>query len=256
MIREFSFPRDALVRELVPAANSPYLWGADVRRTRSCVSTPHGATEWHRVDFRGSTGPHTIVPDDAGNLWVSMVDNDQFGRFDPRTGQWKLWTLRPSELAESASIGGAAIVHDMSIDSRGHLARDQAGNVWLTLVGTNQMGTLNPDTGRVAFYDTNHLEGLSPINHLIYSTVLSADGQCAWYSQVNGSVGCIDTRTHDIEGWCRSAKARVRVAWRVTTRAACGSRSLAAGRWLPSRCRVASCSPRSTFRIVRLRRTR
>ena len=200
VIREFSFPRDALVRELVPAANSPYLWGADVRRNQIVRLDPtNGATQWHRVDFRGSTGPHTIVPDDAGNLWVSMVDNDQFGRFDPRTGQWKLWTLRPSELAESASIAGAAIVHDMSIDSRGHLARDQAGNVWLTLVGTNQMGTLNPDTGRVAFYDTNHLEGLSPINHLIYSTVLSADGQCAWYSQVNGSVGCVDTRTHDIE---------------------------------------------------------
>jgi streptogramin lyase len=189
-----------LVRELVPAANSPYLWGADVRRNQIVRLDPRtGATQWYRVDFRGSTGPHTIVPDDAGNLWVSMVDNDQFGRFDPRTEQWQLWTLRPSELAESASIAGAAIVHDMSIDSRGHLARDHAGNVWLTLVGTNQMGTLNPDTGRVAFYDTNHLEGLSPINHLIYSTVLSADGQCAWYSQVNGSVGCIDTRSHEVE---------------------------------------------------------
>ena len=194
VIREFSFPTEALVRELVPAEHSAFLWGADVRRNLIVRLDPRdGATRWYPVDFKGSTGPHTIVPDDAGNLWVSMVDNDQFGRFDPRTEKWKLWTLRPANLPDTASMGGAAIVHDMSIDSRGHLARDPGGNIWLTLVGTNQMGTLNPNTGRVAYYDTNQIEGLSPINHLIYSTVLSADGKCAWYSQVNGSVGCIST---------------------------------------------------------------
>ena len=95
-------------------------------------------------------------------------------------------------------MAGAAIVHDMSIDSNGHMARDAAGNIWLTMVGTNQMGTLHPESGEVAFYDTNTIDGLSPINHLIYSTVLSADGKHAWYSQVNGSVGCIDTRTKKI----------------------------------------------------------
>jgi streptogramin lyase len=66
-------------------------------------------------------------------------------------------------------------------------------------VGTNQMGTLNPRSGEVAFYDTNRIEGLSPINHLIYATVLSSDGRHAWYSQVNGAVGCIDTATRKVE---------------------------------------------------------
>jgi streptogramin lyase len=200
IIREYSFPSDALVREMVPAPGSKYLWGADVRRNRIVRLDPEtGVNKWYRVDFKGSTGPHTIVPDDAGNLWVSMIDNDQFGRFDPRTEKWQLWTLRPSSLPDASSIKGAAIVHDMSIDSRGHLGRDPAGNIWLTMVGTNQMGALNPDTGAVAFFDVNHLEGLSPINHLIYSTVLSEDGRCAWYSQVNGYVGCIGTQSKKIE---------------------------------------------------------
>jgi len=199
VVREFQLPSTALVRELVPAPHSRYLWGADVRRNLIVRLDPRdGGTRWYPVDFKGSTGPHTIVPDDAGKLWVSMVDNDQFGSFDPRTERWKLWTLRPSNLPDTASLGGAAIVHDMSIDSRGHLARDPAGNIWLTLVGTNQMGTLNPDSGRVAYYDTNRIEGLSSINHLIYSTVLPADGSCAWYSQVNGSVACVDTRTKKV----------------------------------------------------------
>jgi streptogramin lyase len=199
VIREFSLPREALVRELVAAPGSRYLWGADVRRNLILRLDPEsGAAKWYPVDYPGSTGPHTIVPDDTGQLWVSMIDNDQFGRFDPVTERWTLWTLRPDELADDASIGGAAIVHDMSVDSRGHLARDPQGEIWVTLVGTNQMGTLNPDSGRVAFHDVNRIPGLSPINHLIYSTVLSADGACAWYSQVNGYVACMDTATKTV----------------------------------------------------------
>ena len=199
VIREFALPTQALVRELVPAPGSPYLWGADVRRNFIVRLDPRdGATKWIAVDYKGSTGPHTIAPDDAGNLWVTMVDNDQFGRYDPKTERWRLWTLRPSSLPDTESMAGAAIVHDMSIDSRGHMARDASGNIWLTMVGTNQMGTLNPQSGYVAFYDTNTIAGLSPINHLIYSTVLSADGKRAWYSQVNGWVGCVDTRTKKV----------------------------------------------------------
>jgi streptogramin lyase len=199
-IREYALPKDALVREMVPAPKSPYLWGADVRRNLIVRLDPvTGETKWYGPDYKGSTGPHTIVPDDDGRLWISMLDNDQFGRFDPATEKWTLWTLRPSNLPDTAAMAGSAIVHDMSIDSRGHLARDTGGRIWVTLVGTNQMGTLQPDTGEVAFHDTNKIEGLSSINHLIYGTVLSADGKHAWYSQLNGSVGCIDTKTNQIE---------------------------------------------------------
>jgi len=200
VIREFSLPAEALVRELVAAPESPYLWGADVRRNLILRLDPaSGDTRWYPVDYPGSTGPHTIVPDDRGKLWVSMIDNDQFGRFDPVTERWTLWTLRPDTLAADDSIGSAAIVHDMSVDSRGYLARDPRGEIWVTLVGTNQMGTLNPDTGKVAFHDVHHVDGLSPINHLIYSTVLSADGSCAWYSQVNGNVACLDTTSKTVK---------------------------------------------------------
>lgn len=200
VIREFAFPKNALVRELVPSPKSRYLWGADVMRSLIVRLNPEdGDTKWYRPPFDGSTGPHTIVPDDDGKLWISMVDNDQFGRFDPVTEKWTLWTLRPSNLPDSASIGGSAIVHDMSIDSRGHLGRDAFGQIWITLVGSNQMGTLNPESGQVAFYDTNRIEGLSPINHLIYSTVISSDGKYAWYSQVNGHVGRINTQTKKVE---------------------------------------------------------
>lgn len=199
VIREYSFPDNALVREIVATPNTPYLWGADVKRNKIVRLDPaSGETKWYEVDFNGSTGPHTIVSDDKGDIWVSMVDNDQFGHFDPKTEKWKLWTLRPANLPNADSMAGAAIVHDMSIDSKGRLSRDKFGKIWLTIVGTNQMGTLDTTTGDVAFYDTSHVKGLSAINHLLYSTVLSPDGTCAWYSQVNGSVGCIDTDTKKV----------------------------------------------------------
>lgn len=201
VIREFSFPKTALVRELVAAPNSPYLWGADVKRGFLVRLNPeNGETKWYPVDYKGTTGPHTIAPDDAGMLWVSMIDNGQFGRFDPKTEKWKLWTLRPSKHSDSLSMGVAPLVHDMSIDSRGYVARDAFGKIWLTIVSTNQLGTLDPDSGEVAFYNTKSTEGLSPINHLLYSTVLTADGKCAWYTQVMASVvGCINTSSKQIE---------------------------------------------------------
>lgn len=200
VIREYAFPNDSLVREMVPAPDSEYFWGADVRRNMIVrLDGKSGETKWFKPDFKGSTGPHTIVPDDSGHMWVSMIDNDQFGRFETKKEKWKLWTLRPSNLPDTAAMAGSAIVHDMTVDSRGHLAKDKYGKVWVTLVGSNQLGTLDPDSGEVAFYDTYHLPGLSAINHLIYGAVISEDGKKIWYSQLNGVVGSVDAKTHLVE---------------------------------------------------------
>lgn len=200
VIREYAFPDDALVREMVPSPETETFWGADVRRNMIVrVDAATGQTKWFKPDYKGSTGPHTIVPDDSGNMWVSMIDNDQFSRFDTRKEQWKLWTLRPSNLPDTAAMAGSAIVHDMSIDSRGHLARDKYGKVWVTLVGSNQLGTLDPESGEVAFHDTYRLEGFSPINHLIYGVVIPKGGKTVWYSQLNGVVGSVDAKTVQLD---------------------------------------------------------
>jgi len=201
VIREYALPDTSLVREAIPVADSPYIWGADTQRNRLLRLDPvTGATKWYPVAYNGSTGPHTIVGDAAGQIWVSMIDHDQFGRFDPKTEKWTLWTLRPSNLqGGGSSMASAAIVHDISIDSKGQMARDPAGYIWLTLLGTNMMGAIQPDRSEVNFYPANELPGLSPINHMLYSTVLSPDGKCAWFSQVNGSVGCFNTSTKTID---------------------------------------------------------
>ncbi|MCK9284036.1 MAG: SMP-30/gluconolactonase/LRE family protein [Rhodocyclaceae bacterium] len=202
VIREFALAPDSVVREMVPLSlgGKPYLWGTDVRRNLVVRIDPaSGHTRWIPVDFKDTTGPHTIVPDDDGKLWVSMVDNAQFGRLDPATEKWTLWTLRPPGLPDSEWIGGAAIVHDMAVDTRGHLERDTAGRIWVTLSGTNKMGTLDPKTGDVTFHEANPIEGMSPTNTLIYSTILSRDRKHVWYSQLNGSVGSMNAESKQVE---------------------------------------------------------
>ncbi len=200
VIREFAFPAESVVRELIPLDGSPYLWGTDVRRNVVVRLDPeNGAVKDIHVPYKGTTGPHTIIPDDDGNLWVSMVDNAQFGRLNPKTEQWTLWTLRPPNLPDSEWLAGAALVHDMAIDERGHLERDAYGQLWVTLSGTNQMGTLDTKTGLVAFHEVNKIEGMSRTNTLIYSVILSPDRKHVWYSQINGHVGCLNAETKKIE---------------------------------------------------------
>jgi streptogramin lyase len=200
VIREYALPDTSLVREAIFVPGSSYIWGADTYKNQILRLDPEtGEQKWYRVPYQGSTGPHTIVGDSSGLIWVSMVDHNQFGRFDPKTEKWTLWTLQPSGLKSGNSMASAAVVHDIGIDSKGQVARDGTGKIWLTLLGTNEMATLDTASSDVAFYKPTQVPGLSPVNHMLYSVVLSPDRRCAWFSQVNAGIGCLDTKTKKVE---------------------------------------------------------
>ena len=193
VIREYPLPDTSLVREVVVVRGSPYIWGADVHRNRLLRLDPDtGEQRWFAVPYDGATGPHTIVGDPEGHVWVTMIENDILGRFDPASEQWKLWKLNETG---SDVFGGQAVVHDIAYDHTGELARDAQGRVWLTLVGSNRMASLHPETGQVRHYPAPPVAGRSGINITLYGTLLSADGRCAWFSQLNGYVGCFNTET-------------------------------------------------------------
>ena len=199
VIREYKLPETSLVREAIFVPHSRYVWGADTYKNQILRLDPDtGEQKWYRVPYSGSTGPHTIVGDSSGLIWVSMVDHNQFARFDPAGEKWALWTLQPKSLKAGNSMASAAVVHDISIDETGQLARDDSGRIWLTLLGTNQMATLEPASGDVQFYPATQVPGLSAVNHMLYSVVLSSDRKCAWFSQVNAGIGCLDTATKQV----------------------------------------------------------
>ncbi|MCC7411613.1 MAG: carboxypeptidase regulatory-like domain-containing protein [Gammaproteobacteria bacterium] len=198
VIREYRLPQAALVREVTAVVGSPYIWGADVRKNRLLRLDPQtGDQNWFPVPYEKATGPHTIVGDRDGRIWVSMIENDLLGRFDPEREQWKLWTVNETG---TNVFGGQAIVHDIAFDHEERLAHDARGRIWLTLAGHNKMAGLDTQTGEVHHYAAPPIDGRSSINVTLYGTVMSPDGKCAWFSQLNGYVGCFNTEKLEYEG--------------------------------------------------------
>lgn len=196
VIREYQLPDSSLVREAVMVRGSPFIWGADVQKNQLLRLDPRtGEQKWYPVPRKGASGPHTIIGDDKGFVWISMLEGDILGRFDPRTESWKIWPLGPTNAPPTKVFGDQAMVHDISFDTHQELAKDRHNYIWLTLIGTNRMARINPDTGQVDHYDAQQIEGRSGVNVSLYGTLLQSDGKCAWYSQLAGVVGCFNTET-------------------------------------------------------------
>ena len=192
VVREYDVPEEALVREAIMLRGSHYLWGADVQRNQLLQIDPDtGTTVFLDVPFDGATGPHTLVGDREGKLWVTMIDNNLLGRFDPVDMSWVLWNIEP----DNEEFSGQAIVHDITYDSFGELAADSSDRVWATLIGLNKFGSFNLETERVEYYPAPEWPGRSEFGTSLYGIVLSSDRRCAWFSQVNGYFGCFNTTT-------------------------------------------------------------
>lgn len=201
VIREYQLPSDSLVREATAIRGSKAIWGADVHKNRILKLDPEsGHIQWFDVPFKTGTGPHTIMGDQNGVIWTSLLESDQFARFDPSTSKWTLFSLRPSGMEAKNYFGGQAIVHDMSYGEKYELKRDKSGKIWLTLIGINKLATLNPDTGEVEYFDAPRVEGRTPLGTSLYTVLLSADGSCAWFSQLMGYIGCFNTETKKVDG--------------------------------------------------------
>lgn len=200
VIREFELPKDSLVREAVMVKGSKYIWGADLKKNRLMrLDTITNQQDWFPVPYDGPTGPHTILGDDQGNVWLSMIENDKFARFKPDTNEWKLWSLTPKNLDQPGALSGQAAVHDISYGADGELQRDYKGRVWLTLIGLNMLAALDTDTGKLEAFPAPAVEGMGAITASLYGTILSSDGKCAWFTQLNGYFGCFNTETHETE---------------------------------------------------------
>ena len=199
-IREYKLPDTSLVREATMVRGSKYIWGADIHQNRLLRLDPDsGEKKWFNVPYARPTGPHTILGDSEGNVWVSMIESDLIAMFAPDTEKWSLWSLRLPGTESMEILGGQAMVHDVAYDENYELARDKEGRVWMSLIGSNKMASLDLKTGEVHHYDAAKVEGRTGVNVSLYGTLLSSDGKCAWYSQLAGYVGCFNTETNQNE---------------------------------------------------------
>ena len=142
---------------------------------------------------RGSHGPHSIEPDNDGEMWLTLCVSGEMAKFDLKT---KEYTILSS--AEPPAERGSW-PHTLRIDPK-----DPEGYIWYTDAGRNSVFRLHPKTlerkeyhlleaGQVKAGGKGESKGITPYG-LDYSPV---DGMI-WYSKLNGNrIGRIDPKAPD-----------------------------------------------------------
>ena len=142
---------------------------------------------------RGSHGPHSIEPDNDGEMWLTLCVSGEMAKFDLES---KEYTILSS--AEAPAERGSW-PHTLRIDPK-----DPDGFIWYTDAGRNSVFRLHPKTlvrkeyqlleaGQVKAGGKGESKGITPYG-LDYSPV---DGMI-WYSKLNGNrIGRIDPKAPD-----------------------------------------------------------
>jgi streptogramin lyase/mono/diheme cytochrome c family protein len=142
---------------------------------------------------RGSHGPHSIEPDNDGEMWLTLCVSGEMAKFDLKT---KEYTILSS--AEPPAERGSW-PHTLRINPK-----DPEGYIWYTDAGRNSVFRLHPKTlerkeyhlleaGQVKAGGKGESKGITPYG-LDYSPV---DGMI-WYSKLNGNrIGRIDPKAPD-----------------------------------------------------------
>ncbi|WP_448507595.1 hypothetical protein [Immundisolibacter sp.] len=190
LIREYPWPEGSFVRET--AVVDGQVWVCDIARNRLGRLDPAtGAYHWHDMPLLGAPAPHTLVPDGAGNIWMTLLGGagQMAARFTPASGQWRIYDGFP--------VGHMA--HDLSPGPAYRMAFDPRGYGWLTVISHNQVVGFHRDTGEVTdLYDLPLPAGENPIHVSVYGGALSPDGNF-WYAQYFGSVGRFNTQTRNVD---------------------------------------------------------
>ncbi|MDF1818245.1 MAG: carboxypeptidase regulatory-like domain-containing protein [Immundisolibacteraceae bacterium] len=191
-IREYDLRSDGWTREVALTPESDYVWLVEDNADRIGRLNPRtGRVKWIPVPTTGDQpqGPHTINVDRDGFLWITLEESYALARLDPRTEEWKIYP----------GFGEFSIAHDTCLDDERYVVTDIQGHLWLTLIGQNQMAELDPDSGKIWFYDMPHQQGETSFHAALYGCVISADLKKVWFTQLNGIIGSIDVQSKQIE---------------------------------------------------------
>lgn len=142
---------------------------------------------------RGSHGPHSIEPDNDGQMWLTLCVSGEMAKFDLQTKEYTI-TSSAEPPAERGSWP-----HTLRVDPK-----DPEGLIWYTDAGRNSVFRFHPKTLERKEYkllEANQVKaggkgesrGITPYG-LDYSPV---DGTI-WYSKLNGNrIGRIDPKVPD-----------------------------------------------------------
>ena len=82
------------------------------------------------------SGPHTLIFDSQGILWISEYEGNRIARFDPATEKFTEYEVPVKD------------AHPYGLDI------DKDGVIWIANIGTGSLGKLDPKVGKVIDYPT------------------------------------------------------------------------------------------------------
>jgi streptogramin lyase len=183
VITEYWLPKGAWAHDIT-VGNNGYVWAVDYLRDKLIRLNPlNGEIKEYDIPVKG-TGAHTIHPDRDGNLWLTLQLADMIAKFDPTTEKFRLY----------GGLSKGSLVHSFAYDTRGYVAFDKGGHLWVTYLGLNKLAKLHPDTGKVTEYDTP-LRSEKPAYAGMYGIAMGPDGNI-WYGKYEeDTFGKIDPET-------------------------------------------------------------
>jgi streptogramin lyase len=131
-------------------------------------------------------GPHSLDLGADGKYYVTNTGTNSIGVFDPRRRSWEASHRIPPET-------GAVYPHTIRVDGE--------GIVWFTLAGSEQVGRLDPASGRFTILTLPEVApgGISGGTQPYGIDVDPTDGTI-WYGRLFGDrIGRIDPRTLEIQ---------------------------------------------------------
>ncbi len=163
------------------------------------ISQSKGGTEYYEFGsvageiavFNGRNGPHSLALHQNGKYYVTNTSTNSIGVFNPKTMEWE-----PLHF-----IGhGAVYPHTIRVDSQ--------GIVWFTLAGSEQVGKLDPTTGKTQVVNLPRVKpggisgGTTP-----YGIDIDPIHGDVWYTRLFGDrIGRIDPETMEVTEYASPVK--------------------------------------------------
>ena len=191
-IEEYVLPSFGWTREVAVAPGSDQIWFVELDADRIGSLDPEdGSVRWYPVPGEGPQGPHTLNADSRGNLWIALEESYGLARFDTRDKSWRVYP--PPEGVKFA------ITHDAAFNAKRHVEPDAEGRIWLTLIGINELWSIQVDSGEVRRYPLPIPEGEQAFHVFLYGAALDPNGKRVWYTQLHGHLGAFNTETEEVE---------------------------------------------------------